>query len=175
MTIGIKTILLIIVSIVLAILSVKLLKKTKIKIVLNIIIYILYLFIIVITAQKIIFHDNKVLNCYLFRVSSGSMANTLEVNDFILVKEMKTYKVGDIITYKLDNRTITHRIVNVEGDVIVTKGDANFNIDRSITKDKVIGKTIFHGLFLNLFVLYFSYMIIAYATAYLIADIFIKK
>ena len=175
MTIDIKTIPFIVVSIVLAIFSVKLLKKKKIKIFVNALIYIIYIFIVIIAAQKLLFKDNRILNCYLFRISSGSMENTLKVNDYILVKEFDTYKVGDIITYKLENRTITHRIVEVKGDIIITKGDANFNIDKSVMKENVIGKIILHGVLLNIFVSYLSYMIIVYATTYLVADIFIKK
>ena len=175
MTIDIKTILFIILSIILAIISVKLLKKKKIKIVLNIIVYIIYLFIIIIAAQKLLLKDNRILNLYLFKVSSGSMENTLKVNDYILVKKYDTYEEGDIITYKIDNRTITHRIVEVKEDSVITKGDANFNVDKEVLKEKIIGKTILHGSFLNFFVSYLSYMIIVYATTYLVADLLIKK
>ncbi len=169
------TVILIIVSIISGVSLVKIFKKTKIKIVFNILVYIIYILIAVILTQKILYQDNRYFNLYLYQVSSGSMRNTLQVDDYILVKKTEDYKKGDIITYKYDNRTITHRVVKVNGYEITTKGDANFNVDKPIHQNQVIGKVVYHGTGLNLFVKYFSYMIISFATSYIVADIIIKK
>lgn len=77
-----------------------------------------------------------------FEVSTGSMAPTLNVYDIILVQITKDVQIGDIITYKQDNELITHRIMEIEGDTFITKGDANNTEDKAITKDAVIGKVI---------------------------------
>lgn len=78
----------------------------------------------------------------VFQVSTGSMAKTLNVYDVILVKITKEVQVNDIITYKKDNELITHRIMEMDGDKLITKGDANNTEDEGITKDAVIGKVI---------------------------------
>ena len=77
-----------------------------------------------------------------FEVSTGSMAPTLNVYDVVLVEITKDVQVGDIITYKYENELITHRIMEIDGDTLITKGDANNTEDKSITKDAVIGKVI---------------------------------
>jgi signal peptidase I len=70
------------------------------------------------------------------------MAPTINQNDIIVVKRYDNYEVGDIVTFKSDNEYITHRIVTVNENNYVTKGDANNAKDVAITKDKVIGKVI---------------------------------
>ena len=55
----------------------------------------------------------------------------------------KDINTNDIITFKNeDNELITHRIMEIDGDKLVTKGDANNTEDKTITKDAVIGKVI---------------------------------
>lgn len=76
-----------------------------------------------------------------FVVATGSMSNTIEVNDLIFVKIKKDVKEGDIITYKnRDNEIITHRIIQMNGNKLITKGDANNTQDDPIGKESVIGK-----------------------------------
>lgn len=91
----------------------------------------------------------------LYKVGSGSMEPYLKVNNYILVKEVKDYKVNDVITYKSDNSFVTHRIVKIKKDKITTKGDANNKEDEPISKDKVIGKVtvrfVILGFILSLF------------------------
>ena len=38
-------------------------------------------------------------------------------------------KPGDIITYKLGNNLITHRVLSINGNTLITKGDANEDPD----------------------------------------------
>ncbi len=91
----------------------------------------------------------------LYKVGSGSMEPYLKVNNYILVKEVKDYKVNDVITFKSDNSYVTHRIVKIKKDKITTKGDANNKEDKPISKDKVIGKVtvrfVILGFILSLF------------------------
>lgn len=78
----------------------------------------------------------------IFEVSTGSMAKTLNVYDIILVELTKEVEIGDIITYKKDKELITHRIMEINGDKLITKGDANNTEDEEITKDAIVGKVI---------------------------------
>ncbi len=171
---NIITILIIIASIAFGVISVLGLKNKKIKIIVNILVYLIYIFVGIIASQRIIYKDNRILGYYLFRVSSGSMRNTLKVNDYILVKNQDSYKKGDIITYTLQNRTITHRIVKINGEMVTTKGDANFNIDDPIHKSQIIGKTVYHGTLLNILINPLSYVLISFSTAYLVTNVLMK-
>lgn len=78
----------------------------------------------------------------VFEVSTGSMAKTLNVYDVILVEITKDVQVGDIITFKQDNELITHRIMEMDENELITKGDANNTEDKAITKDAIVGKVI---------------------------------
>lgn len=77
-----------------------------------------------------------------FDVATGSMAEQINIDDVIIVKITKDVKEQDIITYKVGKDFITHRIVKIEQDVIVTKGDANNVSDNPIDKSVVVGKVV---------------------------------
>ena len=78
-----------------------------------------------------------------FKVGSGSMEPTLKVNDLIIIKEQKNYKKDDIVTFVDGNTYVTHRVVSVDGDTIITRGDANNTDDDPISKDIIVGKLIY--------------------------------
>lgn len=81
-----------------------------------------------------------------FEVKTGSMEDTLLVNDYVFVKLNEDFEENDIITFRNDEGSIvTHRIVKLYGDSIVTKGDNNNSEDNPINRDDVIGKVIYVG------------------------------
>ena len=73
-------------------------------------------------------------------VITGSMANTINVEDFIIVKIVNTIYENDIIVYQDGEDLITHRLIKIDGDKLITKGDANNSKDVPINKSQVIGK-----------------------------------
>ncbi len=76
-----------------------------------------------------------------FVVSTGSMSGTIEVNDIILVKLTDDVKKDDIVTFKDDSGAmVTHRVVEVMGNKVITKGDVNNSEDDPITKKSLVGK-----------------------------------
>ena len=79
----------------------------------------------------------------MFQVQTGSMAGTLEIEDIIVVKLTKDVKKDDIVTFKQEDTIITHRILEVEGQTITTKGDANNTKDEPINKNDIIGKVVY--------------------------------
>lgn len=97
-----------------------------------------------------------IMNFKLFIVASGSMEPTLKVNELILVKSQKEYRIGDIITFYDEtlDATTTHRIVDIDTNgEITTKGDYNNTEDNNkITNEKIIGKVIFSSMILGIFV-----------------------
>lgn len=77
-------------------------------------------------------------------VLSGSMEPTLSVDDLIIVKAQKSYQVDDIVVYQSGGMLVVHRIISIEGDVVITQGDANnapdSEIDRSMIKGAMVGQ-----------------------------------
>ena len=76
-------------------------------------------------------------------VLSGSMEPEFSKNDFIIVKETSDYSVNDIVVYQDLNSLVVHRIVSMDGDFIVTKGDANNVADDPIHVSSIKGEVIF--------------------------------
>ncbi len=72
-------------------------------------------------------------------VLSGSMEPTLHVNDIVVIRETDTVQVGDIIVYQDKDSLVIHRVIEVSGDSIITKGDANNAADEAITQTQVKG------------------------------------
>lgn len=80
-------------------------------------------------------------------ILSGSMAPVLNVGDIVLISKsnMNEIQVGDIISYKLDENTIVHRVIEIDEEGLVTKGDAASEKDGIVvTEAEFGGKVIFH-------------------------------
>lgn len=77
-------------------------------------------------------------------VKSNSMYPELRINDIIIIKKLNNYNVNDIITYSIDNKVlITHRIVKINDNDFITKGDNNNSEDKEIIKlENIKGKVI---------------------------------
>ncbi len=58
-------------------------------------------------------------------VMSGSMEPELGVNDLVLICSRETYKKGDIVVYQDGESLVIHRIIEINDDKVITKGDAN--------------------------------------------------
>ena len=89
--------------------------------------------------------NNKYVNVFgysIFEVATGSMHGAIEVDDAVLVKIGSEYNVGDIVTYQNGDDFITHRVVSIDGDKVITKGDANNVNDNPIEKKIILGKVV---------------------------------
>lgn len=121
--------------------------KNIIKIIINILTFIIFAALIVVIYCKLnmlVKGKNyfEIFGYSVFNVATGSMEPTLSQNDVIIVKEADNYKLKDIITYEKDGDYITHRIIDKNKSGFVTKGDANNSSDGNITEKQVIGKVI---------------------------------
>ncbi|MDD4407502.1 MAG: signal peptidase I [Bacilli bacterium] len=77
----------------------------------------------------------------MFEVQTNSMENVISAGDWILVKLNSKIELKDIITYKLDNEYITHRVVEIHDKTYVTRGDANNTNDKAtVDQNQIIGK-----------------------------------
>lgn len=82
-------------------------------------------------------------------VETGSMdgeeEDSVEGFSLIFIVKSSEYEVGDIITFDTGSSVpTTHRIIGLDGDRFITKGDSNNTEDsQSVAKEQIIGKVFF--------------------------------
>lgn len=121
-------------------------KKIFKYIILNILI-ILFIINLILSFEE----NTHILGIYMFNIISESMEPTLEVNDVVVVLKCEPSQLqkDDIITFNQDERTISHRIVNItktpQGNIkFETKGDNNKVSDPDLVDSgQVYGKVLF--------------------------------
>ncbi|HUV82981.1 MAG TPA: signal peptidase I [archaeon] len=83
---------------------------------------------------------------FLAVVGSGSMEPTFKRNDLILMQNLNTgLENGDIIMFKTPSvlQPVTHRVIDITANGIITKGDAGkFRDDWVVKYDQIMGKAI---------------------------------
>lgn len=79
-----------------------------------------------------------------FEVATGSMADTIEIGDVVIVELTKDVRKNDIIVYKEEENFITHRLIDInENGEFITKGDANNTEDKPVNETQVLGKVTY--------------------------------
>lgn len=83
-----------------------------------------------------------------FTNKSDSMNPAINRGSITIVKSFLSYKIGDAIAYYAyindQEEIVTHRVMDIGGNVYTTKGDANDVADRELVKPRlVIGKVVF--------------------------------
>ena len=73
-------------------------------------------------------------------VQSGSMEPTFEVGDLIIVTQSDDFEVGDIVVFQDGRSLVVHRIVEIDGEQIITQGDANNTSDAPMTARDIKGE-----------------------------------
>ncbi len=90
--------------------------------------------------------------CLLFKITflvcmSGSMEKEIKTGSVCVITERVSYEdieVGDIVTFKLGEQNVTHRVMEIKEDCCITKGDNNEDVDSFVlTKDNYVGKELF--------------------------------
>ena len=76
-------------------------------------------------------------------VLSGSMESRLSVDDLVIIKATDNYKVNDIVLFQDGNSLVIHRIIEIDGDTVTTKGDANNVADEPIQKSQIKGVLVY--------------------------------
>ena len=77
-----------------------------------------------------------------FEVATGSMSPTMEIGDVVIVKITKEVKQNDIIVYIDGENIITHRLIEINDDGLIAKGDANNSEDKPIQYEMVLGEVV---------------------------------
>lgn len=116
--------------------------------ILNIIIFVLVIIAILVVYSFVQLNvlNREYTNVFgysLFKTETGSMADTIEIGDIVIVKLGNAVKENDIITFKQDGNIITHRVIKMTENEIITKGDNNNSEDKPISESDIIGKVIF--------------------------------
>lgn len=101
-------------------------------------------------------------------ILTGSMTPTMPKDTVIIIKKIpiSQVEIGDVITFKMGDSNVTHRVVDIKGNgnhiALVTRGDAADGNDQNVTvenpvnpaQNKFVGVVIFHipylGVLLNL-------------------------
>ena len=132
------------------------------KIIFKIIKYLLTPLVVLILAVVLIqrFSNNniKVFGYSIYTIVSESMKPEYDIGDMIFVKNVdkQDIKLNDDIVYmgnidSYDGKIITHRVIRIDNNQIVTKGINNPIEDPPIKYDQVYGKVAFKLCILSTF------------------------
>ena len=78
-------------------------------------------------------------------ITSGSMWPSLKKGDLVLIKGVNNkgeVKVSDIVVYNNPSGFTIHRVVEINGNTITTKGDANNISDPTVKYEDIVGKAV---------------------------------
>ena len=92
---------------------------------------------------KLLHKDLALIDGYaVLEVISGSMEPTIKIGDLIVINtNEENYGIGDIITFRdINGSFVTHRIISIEDNVMVTQGDANDSVDEEMSVSSIVGK-----------------------------------
>lgn len=125
----------------------KILKIIK-NIIINLIIFVLGIIaaLAIWTSIQLNVQNKEYVNIFgysIFSTETASMSPTIEIGDIVFVKLGEKVQEQDIITYRSENAFITHRIIEIDGDSIIAKGDNNNTEDKAIKEQDVIGKVTY--------------------------------
>lgn len=92
-------------------------------------------------------------------VLTGSMEPTLNINDFVILRELKgRVNVNDIVSYKRpdEKNEVLHRVVSVDKNIVITKGDANNKEDDPIDVMQITGVYVRKVKYLGKIITFFT-------------------
>lgn len=75
-------------------------------------------------------------------VLSGSMEPVLSVGDLLIVRAQESYEKDDIVVYQSGRMPIVHRIMELDGETVTTRGDANNANDEPFPITAIKGEVI---------------------------------
>ena len=75
-------------------------------------------------------------------VLTGSMEPELSAGDLLIVAKADDYAERDVVVFQDGRTPVVHRIVSIDGESVVTKGDANNTEDDPIKLDQIKGRVL---------------------------------
>jgi signal peptidase len=75
-------------------------------------------------------------------IVSGSMEPILKVGGILYYKNipLNDYKKDDILVYRIPDHNVSHRIVEINNNSFLTKGDVNEYLDNPVYHNQILGK-----------------------------------
>ncbi|MBE6048592.1 MAG: signal peptidase I [Clostridium sp.] len=129
--------------------------KKGIKIILNVLFYIILAFLIYASLSVLIYTKNEkqpeIFGYKFYVVLTGSMKPNIEPSDLIVTKKVDVNEIcnGDVITFKVEgvDNVTTHRVKEIinseQGIRFVTQGDANNIADLApVREENIEGKVV---------------------------------
>lgn len=113
--------------------------------VLGILVCLLIIILGIQTYNKLIVHDETagILGYNYKTVLTGSMEPAIPVGSIVITKEQSSYEIEDIISFQEEGAIITHRIISIDRERYITKGDANNVADtEEVQQKQILGKVI---------------------------------
>lgn len=78
-----------------------------------------------------------------YYIKTGSMGKSLPVGTIAIVNTDAKAQEGDIFAYQNGKNVIIHRIIAIDEEGYIFKGDANPSLDAAkVTKEQLVGKVI---------------------------------
>ncbi|MCL2339448.1 MAG: signal peptidase I [Actinomycetia bacterium] len=114
-------------------------------------IFMLSVVLVIYTAVTVIEAKNDPKNAFLFGfkpvvVMTSSMDPYILENSVVIIQktEFSEVKIGDVITYDVNNQFVTHRVVAISGNQILVQGDANDTPDAQlVTAENFVGSVAY--------------------------------
>lgn len=110
------------------------------------IIFLIGLIVLVIIQTRAVKNNKptKIFNTYYSQVLTKSMEDEIKAGSFITYKKFDEYKLDDVIVFKVENKLIVHRVIEVKDTGFITKGDNNkesdYHLFGEINDSQIIGK-----------------------------------
>lgn len=121
--------------------------KRIIKVIITVLLFIILSFnIFNFVSINILKNKLPTINGYAYlEVVSGSMEPKISIGDMIIIDtKVEKYQKNDIVTFEdINGSFVTHRILEINDNEVITKGDANNTIDEAINKDSIVGKYVY--------------------------------
>ena len=121
----------------------------------------------------------------LYMVKGQSMEPAINTGDMVITGPMKgllsrEVKVGTIVTYMRENSLVTHRVIAVEGNSLITKGDAVEDPDpRPVLMSEICGVYLARipclGYFSNFMRTTIGWLVVVIAPTMLLVGFLVRK
>lgn len=112
----------------------------------------------IIAVQRLSNNKSNLFGYGVYTIITKSMEPVYDVGDMLIAHKvpLEELEIGNDIVYEgkegdFKDKTVTHRIIKINGNKIQTQGIANSAPDPEITYDQVIGKVLFKFTILSVF------------------------
>jgi len=77
-----------------------------------------------------------------FRVRGDSMHPAIREHDLVHVAPSRDVRVNDVVLALAERGLTAHRVIAVDGESVVTRGDNTTAADRALARDRILGKVV---------------------------------